>query len=61
MNERDVFPFLCAVIGFAAGALVAVFLIRPESWSDARSILVLFTGGGYLIGLLLRGKSNDIP
>lgn len=38
------------------GALVTYVFIKPDKWLDAKLILTLFTGGGYVIGHLLGRK-----
>lgn len=56
MSQRFVCAILCAAMGLMIGALVAYLFIKPDKWIDAKLILTLFAGGGYVIGHMLAKK-----
>ena len=55
-RERYLLPLLCSVAGLMAGLLVTVVWLKLDSWGDAKPILSLFIGSGFVIGGLIVRK-----
>lgn len=58
MQQRHIIAILGAVTGLIVGALITYVFVKPDKWIDAKLILTLCTGTGYVVGHLL-GKKSD--
>ena len=58
MKQRHIIAIFCTAVGFMVGALITYAFIKPDKWLDAKFILTLFTGAGYVVGHFLGKKSE---
>ena len=57
MVTRVVLVWLCTVAGFLFGLLFSQFVLKLDNWLDAKLVLTLFSGTGFVIGhIYAKGK-----
>jgi hypothetical protein len=60
MEQRHIIVILMTALGFGAGAVVA-HLMELRDWLDAKLVISLSTGAGFIAGHLIGRRTKNGP